>query len=38
MTLKHIQSTNKCSDIDQLIVNATISCGIMSKPLCTFWV
>jgi len=28
---------NECCDIDQLIVNAAISHGIMSKLLCTFW-
>jgi len=27
---------NECSDIDQLIVNAAISRGITSKPLCIF--
>jgi len=25
------------AEFDQLIVNAAISRGIMSKPLCTFW-
>ena len=29
------RSTNECCDIDQLIVNAAISRGITSKPLCT---
>jgi len=28
---------NECCDIDQLINNATISRGITSKPVCTFW-
>jgi len=28
---------NECCDIDKLIVNAAISRGITSKPLCTFW-
>jgi len=27
---------DECCDIDQLIINATISRGIASKPLCTF--
>jgi len=33
MSSKHIQSTNECCDIDQFIVNAAISRGMMSKPL-----
>jgi len=36
MSSKHIQSTNECCDIDQLIVNAAISRGVTSKLLCTF--
>jgi len=28
---------NECYDIDQLIVNATISQGVTSKSLCTLW-
>jgi len=36
MSSKHIQFMNECCDIDQLIVNAAISHGITSKPLCTF--
>jgi len=37
MSSKHIQSTNECWDIDQLIVNVATSHGITSKPLCTLW-
>jgi len=37
MSSKHIFSKNESCDIDHLIVNVAVSCGIMSKPLCTFW-